>query len=150
MKIERITYQKAFITGPFLQEKIGFEAEIDEHIQSVHDALMQLKSMAEGFHKEANPHLYQESKTVTSGYYAVDSPYAPAATYSAPGTIPIISKDAEKIEIAIDNATTLEELNKIKDANPVLPYPILLQLNTKMEILRVEANNKSMGKKNSK
>lgn len=107
MKITKITYQKAFITGPFLQERIGFEAEVIEEIQSVPDALAQLKGMAEDFHKQSNPHLYQESKTA-EGVIA-------EFTRQSLG-IPVISKESERLEIQIDNAQTLEDLSTIKEA----------------------------------
>ena len=111
MKITKVSYQKAFITGPFLQEKIGFEAEIDEHIQSVHDALTQLKGMTEDFHKESNPHLYQEPD-VPLPHFDRTPTYMPLQ----PGHLPTISKDTERLEILIDNATSLESLAEIKDA----------------------------------
>lgn len=109
MKITKITYQKAFITGPFLQEKIGFEAEVIEEIQSVPDALAQLKGMAEDFHKQSNPHLYQEGETKIWA-----SPEGTIRAY--PATIPTISKESERLEIQIDNAQTLEDLSTIKEA----------------------------------
>jgi|HubBroStandDraft_3_1064219.scaffolds.fasta_scaffold07562_4 hypothetical protein len=133
MKIERITYQKAFITGPFLQEKIGFEAEIDEHVQSVHDALMQLKSMAEDFHKKANPHLYQESAPVQK----LDASfYSSSVINQSREPIPIISKDVEKMEIEIDNAKTLEELDAVLNRYVTFPGKLLPQINAKRKQLK--------------
>lgn len=128
---------KGYYYGEFLQHKPGLGCEITGDTTD-DEALDMLEKLLDKWHTK---------KTIGTPFEALKPE---TTTHSSTGTIPIISKDTEKLEIAIDNATTFEQLNKIKDANPVLPYPILLQLNTKMEILRVEANNKSMGKKNSK
>jgi hypothetical protein len=121
MKITKVSYQKAFVTGPFLQEKIGFEAEMDNEPVPQSDAMLfespmavldRLKDMAEKFHKDANPHLYQESKGVSEWM----APTPPQEHWEIPKDIPTISKDTEKLEISIDNATTLEDLSIIKDA----------------------------------
>jgi hypothetical protein len=47
-------------------------------------------------------------------------------------------KEKENLEIAIDNATSLEELQAIKDANPVMTVPILKHCNRRMEELMNE------------
>jgi hypothetical protein len=47
-------------------------------------------------------------------------------------------KQKETLEIAIDNATSLEELQAIKDANPVMTVPILKHCNRRMEELMNE------------
>lgn len=55
MKIEKVSYQKAYIIGPYLQEKVGFEASIDG--DSPEEVLSKLRKMADDWHKENNPHL---------------------------------------------------------------------------------------------
>lgn len=59
MTIEKVTYQKAFATGPFLQEKIGIEIFVtpDDDADMV---FKMAKDRVDAWHKEANPHLYQE------------------------------------------------------------------------------------------
>lgn len=61
----------------------------------------------------------------------------------------IIDKSIERLEIAIDNCQSLEELDQLKKDNPVMTHKLMVQWNTRKEILRVEANNKAMGEKNS-
>lgn len=54
MKVDKVTYTKSYSIGPFLQEKVGFEASIDpEDIPE--NVLNYLKVMADDWHKENNP-----------------------------------------------------------------------------------------------
>lgn len=60
MKIEKINYQKAFPIGPFLQEKIGIEIEIDNSPgsgETAEAALDLAKMIVEDWHKANNPHM---------------------------------------------------------------------------------------------
>lgn len=116
MKITNVSYQKAFATGPFLQEKIGFEAEIEDGEESVTAALTELKSLAEGWHNNNNPHLYQESGA--EEYAANKMQQLQQEGRIRPTSSPqvIDYKQKESLEIAIDNATSLESLAEIKDA----------------------------------
>jgi hypothetical protein len=59
--------------------------------------------------EETAAELKEEAKTRT------DTPPNVQTTPNAPYSIPTISKDAEKLEIAIDNAQSIEELREIKD-----------------------------------
>lgn len=64
MKVRTISYQRAFPIGPFLQEKIGFDADIDIEIEdgeAIKKAAALLKAAAEEVHKANNPQLYEES-----------------------------------------------------------------------------------------
>jgi hypothetical protein len=56
-------------------------------------------------------------------------------TTPAPHGIPTISKDSERLEIAIDNAQTIDDLKLVKESNPVMPFPVLKLYNAKMEQL---------------
>jgi hypothetical protein len=56
MKITKVTYQKAFQIGPFLQERIGVEIDLEES-DDPNQAFQLAKEMTEDFHKQANPHL---------------------------------------------------------------------------------------------
>jgi hypothetical protein len=46
MKIEKVSYQKLFSTGPYVNEKIGMEAQIDEG-ESPERALSEIKHSVE-------------------------------------------------------------------------------------------------------
>lgn len=57
------TYQKAFAIGPFLQEKIGVEFQLNDG-ESPEDGLYRAKDLVEAWHKTANPHLFQDPSGV--------------------------------------------------------------------------------------
>ena len=55
MKITKVTYQAAYVTGPYLQHRIGFEAEIDGgNGEDEMKALATLKELADAFDKQVN------------------------------------------------------------------------------------------------
>jgi len=96
MRIDRIIYQKAFVTGPFLQEKIGMEAQIDDG-EDVQAKMLTLKNLVEDFHSRNNPGLVvqngQEEYTVRSVADSVPFTYTNKS-------IPSIDRNAiEKLEI---------------------------------------------------
>lgn len=121
MTIEKVTYQKAFATGPFLQEKIGIEIFVtpDDDADMV---FKMAKDRVDAWHKEANPHLYQE-ETYPQSFpnpnrfdHITDSKNPMQVTYQN-GAIPIISEDKGKPEntlYLIQNAPTLEILKTFK------------------------------------
>lgn len=61
MPITTVTYQKTYPIGPFLNEKIGIEISLGEN-QDAKEALSEAKKLADQFHQEANPHLYNGSQ----------------------------------------------------------------------------------------
>jgi hypothetical protein len=127
MKIVKISYQKAFATGPFLQEKIGFEAEIEGGNQTAEGCLSLLKEMAERFHREANPLLYQESKQSE-----MVRSFTPQQT--GPSVMPSIDYGKwDKFEIDIENATTPEELETIVKSVDTFPGKLLSVINAKRQ-----------------
>lgn len=65
MKIKTVSYSKLFSLGMYMNERVGFEAEIDDTEDEL-AALDKLKSLAEEFHKQSNPGLYIDT-VVPSG-----------------------------------------------------------------------------------
>lgn len=53
MTITKITYHNAYVTGPYLQHKPGFEAELEEREDPI-EALLKLKAIADAFDKRVN------------------------------------------------------------------------------------------------
>lgn len=51
MKIDKVTYNTSFVTGPYLQDKIGFEATLEKG-DTPKKALTELKKIAEEWQKE--------------------------------------------------------------------------------------------------
>jgi predicted RNase H-like HicB family nuclease len=124
MKITKVTYQKTYSIGPYLTDRVGFEAELDGNDgvnlfpETPESALSQLKELADKWHKESNPHLYQESK--------------PEPMYTVAGRPPIVHEPVQEInlqhdrvKILIENAESLWELHDIKKHHPVMPVPVL-------------------------
>lgn len=95
MIITKVSYSKKFPTGAYLNEDIGFEAEVDS-MDDPQEAIGHLKQMAEDAHKRNNPGLYVEER-----------PYTPTHIPGVPD-----SKE-ERIQIMINdlnNSTTLKDL----------------------------------------
>jgi hypothetical protein len=119
MKITKISYQKAFVVGPYLQEKIGVEIEVEDGDETA--AFREAVIKVGGWHRDANPHLYKEETYPQpfpdpNRFDHLTNLKTPMQVTFQNGAIPVISKDLERLEIQIDNATTLEELAPIKEA----------------------------------
>lgn len=79
MTITKVKYEKLFPAGAYLNEKIGFEAEIHSGYydgnmkvelgpEDPKEAIEQLRQLAEEIHKEKYPHFYdQEGRVCGSG-----------------------------------------------------------------------------------
>lgn len=66
MNISKISYSKIYATSQFLNERIGVEVDINEG-EDAKVALQTAKSLADEFHKEANPELYKfNEKSLTA------------------------------------------------------------------------------------
>lgn len=64
MKITSVNIQRAYVTGPFLQEKLGMEIEIDTGIGETPEGAYSLaREIMDKWHKENNPQL--EGMTIT-------------------------------------------------------------------------------------
>jgi hypothetical protein len=125
MTIEKVTYQKTYSIGPYLTDRVGFEATPNgKPSDDPSEMLTMLEEIADAWHKKAHPHLYQESKTDSLPLEARGMNY-----------VPIISKDKEKIEIAIDNAETIEDLNKVKEFYEFLPASLISHYNKRIQEL---------------
>ncbi len=57
MKIEKISYQKLFPLGAFINEKIGVEMQLDEGDNPV-QVLNEAKKLVEKYHIDTNPQMY--------------------------------------------------------------------------------------------
>lgn len=59
MKVDRISYQKVFPLGMYINERIGLEIQLDDG-EDATIALSKAKAMVESFHIENNKGLYVE------------------------------------------------------------------------------------------
>lgn len=98
--------------------------------ETMEEALDELDERLNAWHRKRYPHLYQEEKGWTP--WADFPPHMKTEVTFSNGALPIISRDKEKIEIAIDNAESVEELKIIKKAYELMPASCLIQYNKKM------------------
>ena len=122
-----VKYSKKFNTGPWLNEDIGFEIELEDTEgkplpQAIQVTLGFLKEMAEKFHKDNNPQL-TDAETIqwqTKPMSASEMICGPQRVdWSKVHPAPLQSIDPKKrdeTEIAIDNCFLVEDLYKLKDA----------------------------------
>jgi hypothetical protein len=76
MTIKSISYQKAFVIGPYLQERIGVEIELSD-TDDPDKAFQLAQEMTNDFHKKANPHLYLNGVVLANelGEITVERPH---------------------------------------------------------------------------
>lgn len=128
MKITKVTYQKTYSIGPYLTERIGYEADVSGSESSI-ETLVQLNAEADKAHRILNPHLYQEEER---GFGDRQEHLKTKVEF---GAASIINIQHEKIQIAIENAKALEELKDIKTVHPLLPVPLMEMYNRKLKQL---------------
>jgi hypothetical protein len=102
MKIDRIKYGKSFQVGLSVWERIDMEASV-EHSESMNTCFDELRKEIDYTHRLLNPHLYPKGNEAI----ILSSPYETTNVYSPP---PVVNLEQEKIEIAIDNCTSKDEL----------------------------------------
>ena len=135
MKIVKVTYARTFPTGPYMNEKIGLEADIDGSVESVSASLAILKEMAEDFHKKSNPHLYQEQE---KGFGDLPEHKKTQITFGPPL---VIDRKADELKDLIDDCQTIEELKAWKEKHELVPVPVLQHYNVKLEVLKSKASS---------
>lgn len=130
MKITKVTYQKTYSIGPYLTDRVGIEAD-PEGDETPADVLDNLRAKADEWHKAEHPHLYQDSKPDNVSVAFFD------ANGRMTGVVPIINKDFERMEIEIDNCSTIDALVKWKKDHDVLPGKIIVHYNRRLSELGV-------------
>ena len=100
--VTKITYQKAFTIGPYLQEKIGVEVELNYNTPD--QAFEEAKRLVEKWGAKA-----EESFNFSMGGIQMQVPITPQPLQS------IDPKKRDETEIAIDNAETFAQLDELYD-----------------------------------
>ena len=105
MTITKVSYGKTFSLGNYCSERVDMECEITED-ESPLMALQSLKDIVHGFHKDGNPHLYQEQ-----------TPHEPVVIWGEPlRQPPFLHSDAgepsKKISPESEEQSLLEEIEK--------------------------------------
>lgn len=129
-------HRKYPITTNFLDTMLEHSVAIEEgetKLDAYRRGLKELDQIAAELRREANPESYPAKYDGRDRFHEMTSGQLPPTevTY-ANGSLPIISKDKEKIEIAIDNAESVEELKIIKKAYELMPASCLTQYNKRM------------------
>jgi hypothetical protein len=131
MKIEKVTYQKTYSIGPYLTDRVGFEASHDGN--DAKEVLSTLEAIADAWHKEAHPHLYNDAPfdkkptfTTTIGGTPTEIPYGPP---------PVIDLNHQRLRDSIDDCQTKEQLIEWKKAHEAIPVPILQHYNERLKQL---------------
>ena len=117
MKITRVSYQKAFVIGPYLQERVGFEAEIDD-AEDEAKALSKLKEIAEQWHIANNPQVHASENSL--------NPYGPEQSWAIPASIQV-----EKNEPAI--GIKPEDILSCNDLKVLETYKFLVKKDKELE-----------------
>lgn len=93
----KVILHKLFPYAPYLNEYIGFEEDQRDGETNI-EAVARLRKDAEQAHRERYPHLYTDGES-------------PVQSFAPPtNQLGVINKEAERIEIAIDNAQTKTDL----------------------------------------
>ncbi len=109
MNIIKVTYQKAFVIGPYLQEKIGIEVEVDEEIgERAEFALDKAKEIVERWHKENNPE---------------------PAQVGPQAELPIINRTSEEVRIGL----FVTDIESCQDLTTLHSYKLLVRSDDKLK-----------------
>lgn len=92
----KVSYQRAYVIGPFLQEKIGFETEADDNASPI-AILQMLKDLCDEAHRRLNPSL---SEVAEAQYQSLSPERIPEVQVEkpTPTTIEAIVADINSCE----------------------------------------------------
>ena len=100
MKGRRIIFQQTFPTGLYQNQKLGIEIDLDGN-EEVDEVFAMAKKVVNDAFVALNPQIQWEQPSTLQASFSNE----PTVT-----NIPVINKEAERIEIAIDNAPTKADL----------------------------------------
>ncbi len=117
MRAKTISYQKSFVIGPYLQEKIGVEVEISE-TDSPTEVFLNAKTQVEEWHRSTNPGLYMTNAITGEVVYGTGAePRTPAPLINEPRTtVDYLISDVN----SCDSLKVLETYKFIAKSNPAI------------------------------
>lgn len=131
MRVTSVNYKKIFPGEiQFTNTTLGLEIEVNEN-ENASDAFDLAKKTVEEWMnppKATGQHTHEDSPITAMNGFALE---LQKARFKEP--LPEINRNDEKIEIAIDNAQTLEELNALSKN---LPTHLWIQFNDKLSKLK--------------
>lgn len=127
MKVDKVSYQKTYSIGPYLTDRVGFEATPSNDWVSVGEQLVwetpemilsNLEKMADEWHKKEHPHLYKDNAP-SVGVLFNDAQGRNIGGTISTQTPPIIQvdkeePDAKSISDQIRECTTMMQLTSYK------------------------------------
>ena len=115
MKITKVSYQKTYSIGPYLTDRVGFEADLGDN-ESCTEALAQLRKEADDWHIKTNPHSYQESESMRGQIIreTIKGAAQSSLPIGPPAPMQIEKDNPEDILDLIQNAPSLEVLKTFK------------------------------------
>ena len=122
MKIQKVEYSKLLPTGVFANERIGFEASVEDG-ESPIDVIAELRNLCELSHKSQYPHLYTENgKPVTYANGGEDLGEMQVQQIPKDKRVSLLIKDieSEKVLRLPDGSGGLLSWQKVVEANPEL------------------------------
>lgn len=93
--------------------------------ETMEEGLDELDDRLNAWHRKKYPHLYEGERM--EGGIPLPADYV---TYSSVG---IVNLQDEKIQIAIENASTMEELKKVKTDYPMMTVKLMALYNEKLK-----------------
>src|ERR1700749_954598 len=122
MIVRKVAFEKTIGMPNYSNDRpIVVEADLEPG-ETKEEAWTRINQDMIAWHRREYPNLYQQEPSLTDKAFSHSSS---VPTISA-NTAPIeINLQHEKIEIDIDNATTLEDLQKIKDSHPLMTVPLM-------------------------
>lgn len=120
MRIDRISFSKTFPTGPYMNEKIGVEIQVEEG-DDIHQVMYCARLNVDEWFKKYNPHLFEKSDAPieselpkVNGGIAQANPRGNHFGLDKSAAIPVINREIERMQILIDNCETVADLEKIR------------------------------------
>ena len=133
MKVQSVSYKKIFPLQQFVNETIGIECSVDEG-EDPSDVLDKAKEKIESWHmasrvaeeaKKRNGLTAEEYEVLTTPVHLKIKPYESPLKYD-------YNIQDEKLEIAIDNAKTVEELGALRPGLPVSLHTVYMKKLTEL------------------
>lgn len=120
MKITKVSYQKTYSIGPYLTDRVGFEAEPSNdwvredgklEWETPEIILSRLENLADEWHKKEHPHLYQQE---VKGFGDLPENQKTKVTFGPPPTIEYEKEPAPNYLTLIQEAPDLDALKSFK------------------------------------
>jgi len=133
MIIEEASFECTIAMPGYSNVKPGVPRVRLEPGETIEDVWDKLHDRAMAWHKKKYPHLYPDTEQPKEK--DLSNWEGGAQRVPIPPPVGEINLQHERLRDSIDDCQSLEDLFEWKSNNPVMPFPILLHFNKKMEEL---------------